>query len=209
MPTAMIRKWRGPIKWTCAQNVPPFDRCSQIQQTPDQDEYTRLQLSALTIQRKLKIQRQQRAKRNVRMMLIPETLAKCENLEYLEIESDHITIIGQILDEIKRGLFQSRKYEKRMMKIKIVPSADAIQSAPTDLIVKLGQIINQLRISPTVQWMILWKGTDKDTTNMIQKLRDSLTDDVRIFEDNKSDLPAITNYNCNIDGYDAMWKMEF
>ena len=209
VPTAMIRKWRGPIKWTCAQNVPPFDRCSQTQQTPDQDEYTRLQLSALTIQRKLKIQRQQRAKRNVRMMLIPETLAKCENLEYLEIECDHITIIGQILDEIKRGLFQSRKYEKRMMKIKIVAPADAIRSAPSGLIVKIGQIINQLRISPTEQWMILWEGTDKDTTNMMQKLSDSLTDDVRIFEDNKSDLTAITNYNCNIDGYDAMWKMEF
>ena len=72
---------------------------------------------------------------------ITEMMEKCENLEYLEIV--HGDCIDEILDAMDRGLFRSRKYERKRLKISIESDMDT--ETEEDLAMKFDRIIHRLQ----------------------------------------------------------------
>ena len=170
-----------------------FDRCSMEMSKEILKTASNLEKARITFDRDYE-------NVNVGCILIQQMLGQFENLVYLEIAYE-MFIDQIILDAIHRGLSQGKKYEKRELKIKIY-EADHVLDLDEDLIMKCVRIINQLSNSKVKQWMLLLPGTD-----IMEKLYDSVTCDVRISEDNESNLTVITNRDCFINGYSAGWVL--
>ena len=142
-----------------------------------------------------------------RLLLIADMLERCEKLQHFEISCTFF--VGQILDTMTRGLFRSRNFEKK--ELKIIISASFHSFNEDGLVMKLDGVINQLLICKVDQWMLLLKEYEGDMeTTVIKKLTASMHDlhvDLRVLEDKENKVTVISSPECVINGYATRWLM--
>ena len=141
--------------------------------------------------------------------LIVEIFSKCEKLKYLEFIG--VQCLDNILDNLERGLFKTKKLKRNTLKIRM----NAIISNHDECIMKLNRTINSLSINPVDQWMLMLQlrtmKKNKRTKSFVKDLKECLTAETAVVEDISNNMPMIliTNPGCTICGSNESWLMNF
>ena len=144
--------------------------------------------------------------------LIVDTLTRCHRLRYLELH--RILNIGDILDALECGLFQTKYVHRETLKIRIntIGSYPPIPN-PQECIIKLDRIVNSLSVNDVDQWMIVLELKElfcEDPKEFIKTLQGSLTVGIAetfVVQNMNNHIVLITNPGCTICGWRESWLM--
>ena len=124
-----------------------------------------------------------------------------------------------VLDALERGLFQTRKLQRDILKIRISTSPPYMShrppiSKPQECVIKLDRIVNLLSVKKVDEWMIILelKKLCCDDPIHPKEFIDSLgwtadIAEIHVVQKGYSDIVLITNPECIICGWSESWLM--
>ena len=141
---------------------------------------------------------------------IEEIMSKCQRLKYLEI--DGYGKIGDHLDALERGLYQTKKQHRDTLKIRMHIDIETL----CECIIKLDRVIKGLIANPVDHWMIILdvgRNLTKKRRSVVKDLRGNVNAETIVVRDGidtyKSHLLLLTNTGCTISGWRESWLMNF